>query len=114
MEAEFTEERPHRYELQDRYIELTRTLLPAKARVGKWSVQEDHCFMRIILDQLFGGCWYNHLDRRLVAYKQLNDEQLTRAIEMAQRLLAGNTELLGCWNKQSLAWRGKHVLREAK
>jgi hypothetical protein len=114
METEFTEERPHRYELQDRYIELTRTLLPAKARVGKWSVHEDHCFMRIILDQLFGGCWYDHLDRRLVAYKQLNNEQLTRAIEMAERLLAGDPELLRRWNRESLAWRGKHVLREAK
>ena len=70
--------------------------------------------MRIILDQLFGGCWYDHLDRRLVAFKQLNDEQLTRAIEMAKRLLAGDPELLRRWNRGSLAWRGKHLLRDAK
>lgn len=70
--------------------------------------------MHIILDQLFGSCWYDHLDRRLVAYKQLNNEQLTRAIEMAERLLAGDTELLRHWNRESLAWRGKNLLREAK
>lgn len=55
----------HRYELQDRYLELTRVELPAEARRRDWVVIEDHCFMRIILDRLFGDCWYNHLDRRL-------------------------------------------------
>lgn len=107
MDEEITDERPHRYELQDRYIELTRTLLPARARIGKWIVQEDHCFMRIILDQLFEGCWYDHLDRRLVAYKQLTDEQLTRAIAIAEQLMVGDAELLRRLNNASLEWRGK-------
>lgn len=98
---------PHRYELQDRYLALTRTELPAKARLGGWGVKDDHCFMRIILDQLFQGCWYDHLDRRLVAYKQLNNEKLTQAIALAETLLAGDTETLALWNRESLQWRGK-------
>ncbi len=98
---------PHRYELQDRYLELTRTELPAKARLGGWIVTEDHCFMRILLDQLFQGCWYDHLDRRLTAYKQLNETQLTEVIAMAEKLLAGDTKTLARWNTESLRWRGK-------
>ncbi|MBB3204929.1 hypothetical protein FHS27_000696 [Rhodopirellula rubra] len=63
--------------------------------------------MRIILDQLFQGCWYDHLDRRLVAYKQLNNQKLTQAIALAETLLAGDTEILAHWNRESLQWRGK-------
>jgi hypothetical protein len=98
---------PHRYELQDRYLELTRIKLPARARLGDWVVTEDHCFMRILLDQLFQGCWYDHLDRRLTAYKQLNQTQLIAIIAMAEKLLSGDTETLAKWNDESLFWRGK-------
>ncbi|MEM6468664.1 MAG: hypothetical protein AAF802_03790 [Planctomycetota bacterium] len=97
----------HRYELQDRYLELTRVELPAMARREKWVVTEDHCFMRIILDRLFQDCWYNHLDRRLTAYKQLRDEQLRDCIVMAERLLSGDINALKDWNAESLRWRGK-------
>lgn len=97
----------HRYELQDRYMELTRTTLPATARRSSWAITEDHCFMRIILDQLFGDCWYNHLDRRLSAYKQLGNQQLEKCIAMAEQILAGDTTTLEHWNRQSLRWRGK-------
>ncbi|WP_186776554.1 hypothetical protein [Rubripirellula reticaptiva] len=45
----------HRYELQDRYLELTRMELPAQARLGGWIVKYDHCVMRIIYDQWFQG-----------------------------------------------------------
>ena len=103
----FMRESMHRYELQDRYLDLTRTRLPAKANLGGWKIRNDHCFMRIILDQLVQGCWYDHLDRRLVAYKQLNDAQLTRAIAMAEQLLSGDTTTLHRWNNESLTWRGK-------
>ncbi|EMB16539.1 hypothetical protein [Rhodopirellula europaea] len=104
---ELCEAVPHRYELQDRYLELTRTLLPAEGRKNRWVVTADHCFMRIILDRLFGDCWYNHLDRRLTAYKQLGNEQLSRCVAMAEQLLAGDTESLEAWNRDSLRWRGK-------
>lgn len=107
MSAEEELETKHRYELQDRYLQLTRFELPAKARQEGWTLVEDHCFMRVILDQLFEACWYDHLDRRLTAYKQLSEMQLCKCIEMAERILAGDTEALKRWNRQSLEWRGK-------
>jgi hypothetical protein len=97
----------HRYVLQDQYLELTRVTLPSVARANGWSVTEDHCFMRIVLDQLFDDCWYRHLDKRLVAYKQLSDDQLAVAIDLANSILDQGEVLLEIWNRQSLAWRGK-------
>ena len=94
-----------RYLLQDRYLDLTRTILPAEARRHGWTVREDHCFMRIILDHLFSDCWYNHLDCRLTAYKQLNVEQLQRAVELAEHLLRDGERLINAMNHKSLQWR---------
>ncbi|MEM9356235.1 MAG: hypothetical protein AAGB04_08480 [Pseudomonadota bacterium] len=96
-----------RYLLQERYMELTRVLLPAEARLRTWSLQNDHCFMRVILDHLFQDCWYRHLDRRLTAYKQLNVEQLQQCITLAERILEQGDPLLTNLNRQSLAWRRK-------
>ena len=96
-----------RYLLQERYIELTRVFLPAEARLGEWTLRDDHCFMRIVLDHLFYDCWYNHLDRRLTAYKQLNVEQLQRCVALAERILEEGEPLLISLNRQSLKWRRK-------
>ena len=87
-----------RYLLQDRYLDLTRVILPAEARRSNWTLREDHCFMRIILDHLFSDCWYNHLDRRLTAYKQLNTQQLRQAVEMAEQLLNEGEQLVSAMN----------------
>lgn len=99
--------RNHRYVLQDKYLDLTRVSLPAKAKLGNWDLKDDHCFMRVVLDQLFDDCWYNHLDRRQVAYKQLNERQLHTAIALAEAILDQGEGLLRVWNRQSLAWRNK-------
>lgn len=97
----------HRYDLQERYLTLTRHTLPAIARLNGWRLKEDHCFMRVILDQLFQDCWYNHLDRRLTAYKQLNNEQLRRAISLGTVIEGGDVGALEKWNRESLCWRNK-------
>ncbi len=44
-----------RYDLQARYLQLTREDLPAAALREGWPVRDDHCFMRIVLDHLFDG-----------------------------------------------------------
>ena len=95
-----------RYDLQERYLELTRVRLPKAARDGAWPVRDDHCFMRIVLDHLFEGCWYDHLDRRLRAYRRLNDTQLRAAVALAERMLAEGPDLVMRLNAASLAWRG--------
>ena len=101
-----------RYELQDRYLELTRVTLPAAAvaaagRGERWPIRFDHCFMRIALDHTFGGSWYEHLNRRQRAYKQLDEAQLTAAIDHAEAMLRGGQAVVEEMNHRSLAWRGK-------
>lgn len=98
-----------RYLLQDRYLELVRELLPREAQQRGWRVHNDHCFMRIALDHACGGCWYDHLDRRLRAYKQLTSEQLRTAVACGERMLAEGELAVEALNRQSLAWRGKRV-----
>ncbi|MEO1584899.1 MAG: hypothetical protein AAFR96_10065 [Planctomycetota bacterium] len=105
-----TDGSPDRYDLQERYLDLVRSELPHRARSdsdGPWPITEDHCFMRIVLDALFGGCWYDHIDRRLTAYKQLNNEQLLRAIEIAESMLREGPALAERLNEQSLRWRAE-------
>lgn len=97
-------------DLQQRYLQRLRTDLPAAARDGNardWPIRLDHCFMRVILDQLFGGCWYDHLSKNKPAYKQLSEEQLQKTIIMADQVLEGDTAALRQWNEDSLRWRGK-------
>ena len=95
------------------YRRLVRVELPAAARAGKWILRFDHCFSRVILDALFGGCWYDHLERRRgrSAESQLATEQLTRAITLARGMLAGGDTEVRRLNTQSLAWRGKPAAR---
>ncbi|MEQ9453745.1 MAG: hypothetical protein RLN76_04020 [Phycisphaeraceae bacterium] len=105
MDADAKGHQADRYDLQDRYLEITRHQLPAAAREGNWAVRHDHCFMRIILDHLFEACWYEHLDRRLRAYKQLNQQQLQRAVAYGERMLAEGEPLVLEMNARSLMWR---------
>ena len=56
------------------YMHLTKKVLPALARGDRknWPVSADHCFQRIVLDHVFGGVWYEYLDRP--AYKHLTND----------------------------------------
>lgn len=94
------------------YRRLIRSELPAAARAGGWVLRLDHCFARVILDALFDGCWYDHLERRRggrSAESQLDAGQLTRAIGLARGVLddGGGDARLRVLNARSLAWRGK-------
>ena len=98
-----------REQLQAEYLRLTRDVLPGLAAdAGDWPIRFDHCFMRVVLDHVFAGPWYDHLDRKKgPAYKQASDEQLRAAVEVAGRIAAGGRETLVPMNRQSLIWRGK-------
>ena len=93
--------------LEQRYLELVRRQLPAAARAGGWVLREDHCFGRVLLDDAVGACWYDVLDRRRTAFRQLDDQQLAGAVALAERLLAEGDPLLRELDARSLAWRGK-------
>ena len=92
--------------LRVRYLCLINEQLPQKAKQVSMPVRFNHCFARIVLDNLFEGCWYDHLSRKLPAYKQLNEEQLMKAITIAEEMLF-DPKTVNQLNQNSLRWRGK-------
>ena len=93
-----------RHALQNRFQDLIDVLLPARARRDAWPVTEAHAFTRIVLDDVYGDCYTRHLPRRVRAHEQLNDAQLTLAVNVAQRLLNGDREQLVKMNARSERW----------
>jgi len=91
--------------LEARWLELTRTTLPALAEARDWPVSADHCFQRILLDAACEGRWTDHVACR-PAYKAIDEVQLKAAVAMAEAVAAGEADLHAL-NLQSLAWRGK-------
>jgi len=93
-------------QLRARYLELTNQVLPKLALQQRLPVRYNHCFQRIILDNLFGCCWYEVLNRKNgPAYKQLTEEQLEQAIAIAEAMIAQPDEYTQRLNQNSLHWR---------
>jgi len=107
MPEEGHEVRVDRAGLERRYLTLVGRELPTAARAGRWRLRQDHCFGRVLLDDAVGACWYDVLDRRRTAFRQLDDLQLAGAVAMAERLLVEGDSLLAALDERSLAWRGK-------
>lgn len=94
--------------LRQRYLELTNDVLPSLAGERQFPVRFNHCFQRIVLDNLFGRCWYEVLDRKAgAAYKQLTAAQLQEAIAIAQGIVDRPDDHIRALNQNSLRWRGK-------
>lgn len=89
-----------------RYMVLTKEIMPQMARdpAVKWPVRNDHCFQRIVLDNVCGGPWIEHLPRP--AYKSLSHDQAVRAVQLCEDIVANRIDLHDL-NQKSLAWRGK-------
>ncbi len=85
------------------WLRLTREVLPGLAASRAWPIRLDHCFQRVVLDAVCGGVWYDHISGR-PAYRNMTDGQLELAVELAQGIAAGGTDL-GKLNRQSLQWR---------
>ncbi|SFO26939.1 hypothetical protein SAMN05428984_3085 [Sphingomonas sp. OK281] len=86
-----------------RWLDLTRTILPAVAPARRWPVRNDHCFQRIFLDNACEGVWYDHIAGR-PAYAHAPRAILARAIALAETVLADGSSL-DMLNRRSLAWR---------
>jgi hypothetical protein len=100
----------HLVKLQEQYLELTNDVLPKLAISRKFPVRYNHCFQRIILDNLFGCCWYEVLERgQKPAYKQLSAEQMEEAIALARRIIDRPDSYLYELNRNSLSWRKKQA-----
>ena len=89
----------------ERYLDLTRRVMPALAREGQrnWPVVNDHCFQRIVLDTICGGVWHEHIERP--AYRHLTEGQAARAVLLCEAIIDG-VEDLSELNRASLRWRG--------
>lgn len=81
-----------------------RTELPAAARSRPdWPVRLDHCFGRIVLDNICGRPW-----RELIpspAWRHLDDSGLRQTIALAEAILDGSADLHAL-NARSLQLRG--------
>jgi hypothetical protein len=96
---------PDRQALEQRWLDLTRRVLPGAAKTDDWPVNADHCFQRILLDHAAGGVWYDHIHGR-PAYAHADAALLARAVVLGEAVLAGEEDLHAL-NRQSLAWRKK-------
>ena len=81
--------------------------LPRVAQASDgWPIHLDHCFGRVVLDNLFDDEWYDHVDGS-PAYEQLSQAQLEEAIAIADRMLEEGRPAVEELNDNSLRWRGK-------
>lgn len=95
-------------DLRQQYLKLTNNVLPRLALQQHFPVKYNHCFQRIVLDNLFGCCWYEVLNRQNgPAYKQLTEDQLKGAIAIAEAMTTQPSEYTQQLNQNSLLWRGK-------
>jgi hypothetical protein len=91
--------------LRARWLDLVRRELPEAAR-GRpdWPIRLDHCFARVILDEVCGRPWREALPSP--AYKHLDRAQLAAAIGLAEAIASGAADLQAL-NRTSLQERGK-------
>ncbi len=94
-----------RADLERRWLDLTRRVLPEAARGADWPVALDHCFQRILLDNAVGRCWYDAIAGR-PAYAHAPPDVLVRAIGLGEAVLRDEADLRAL-NRRSLDWRGK-------
>ncbi|WP_299335017.1 hypothetical protein [Haloplanus sp.] len=91
--------------LRETYDRLVNEKLPEEARNSDgWPIHLDHCFGRVVLDNLFNDEWYSHVDGR-PAYENLSAEELREAIEIANRMLENGRPVVEKLNENSLRWR---------
>lgn len=94
-------------ELRAEYKRKVNEELPEKAQSSDgWPIHLDHCFGRVVLDNLFEDEWYGHVDDR-PAYENLTRDELQEAIEIADRMLEQGRPVVEELNEKSLRWRGE-------
>lgn len=103
-------------DLRDRWNELYRERLPALAKAKDpvqpvWPVQLNHCFARIVLDNVVGKDkpWNQVL--KSPAYKHTSEQLLREAIDLGEKLASGEADLVAL-DENSLGLRGEKSKRE--
>ena len=94
-------------QLRETYRRKVHEELPTEAQHSDgWPIHLDHCFGRVVLDNLFEDEWYDHVDGR-PAYEQLSAAELRTAIDIADRMLENGQPAVEELNENSLRWRDK-------
>ncbi len=88
--------------LVERWLLLTRTILPAMAAGENWSIRFDHCFMRVCLDDAMGRPWTEVVGRPAIA--KMSDAQLAAAVRSAEAIVE-HPDTLPVLNDRSLERR---------
>nr|WP_255654672.1 hypothetical protein [Alishewanella maricola] len=90
----------------DQYRYLTQFIMPKEAldKRHDWPIKHDHCFQRVVLDNVCNGAWYDYIKQP--AYRHLSAAQAQAAVKLCEDILAGEVDL-HCLNKRSLRWRQK-------
>ncbi|MFC4698963.1 hypothetical protein ACFO4O_02155 [Glaciecola siphonariae] len=101
-------------DLIQEYLHLTRDAMPALAKQrnaeqgregnAQWPVQHDHCFQRIVLDNICGGAWYDYI--KAPAYQHLSPTQADAAVRLCHQIIGGEADLKQL-NERSFKWRQK-------
>ena len=97
---------PTRETLKDQLRHQANETFPAAARSGNYPVRFNHCFLRIVYDNLLGDRWQNVLAKGTPAIHQLDEEQLTEALRIGRSII-DDPERCRALNRRSLGWRGK-------
>ncbi|ERG98455.1 MAG: hypothetical protein J07HQX50_02495 [Haloquadratum sp. J07HQX50] len=93
--------------LRETYVKKVNQELPNKAQSSDgWPIHLNHCFGRVILDNMFQDEWYDYVDGR-PAYENLSEQELREAIHIADRMLDRGKPVVEELNENSLQWRGE-------
>jgi hypothetical protein len=98
-----------RSHLVNQYTILINRSLPTAAKSQSpvqptWPVRLNHCFGRIILDNICQRPWKEVI--KSPAIHNMSIEQLERCLNLGNEILQGEIDLVEL-NRKSLGWRGK-------
>ncbi len=93
------------------FLHYAKSVLPsiAAAKKNTWPISHDHCFMRVILDNICERAWYEIIPSP--AYKNLTKEQASAALNLAKQI-ANEHVSLKTLNERSKQWRRKQLTLE--
>lgn len=80
-----TDQQCSRVALLERWRCLMHEILPKLAKVHRWPISQNHCFMRVCLDTSLGAPWHTIVKRP--ASRHMTDHQLRQAIAVSEQIV---------------------------
>lgn len=92
--------------LRQQLREQANVRFPAAARGGGYPIRFNHCFLRVVYDNVCGAPWRQALPGSGPALERLSEEQLRQALALGEDIIA-DPDRCRELNRRSLAYRGK-------